>query len=219
MISELSLVQWDHLADPAAVEDDLTYGGVLVRTGLNDVTELQIGWQGHGTARSMDRLSSDIDRNSGGGDLTVALRRSVSGPGGPVAVHAFVTLPTGTNGIGAGDWSAGLLAPMEFKLGGQFELDLTPRVDAAGNTSGSCRHFAWGGVVGLSHPVGPALTAEAELQVKRDNDPAGAVTDARSALSLAWQTAKDWQVDFEFDLGLSSSAPRHSLLVGLAHRF
>ena len=216
---ELGLAEWDHSADIATIEDDLTYGDVQVRVGIDARTELQVGLNGYGTARVLDRASAAVARRHGLGDLSLGLRRSLSGPGGPVAVQVTATLPTGADGIGAGDWSASILLPTDMKLPKGFELDLTPELDAAVNASGDGRHLAWGGVVGIGHALGLNLNLEGEVAAWRDDDPAGHTTDARAALSLAWQAGKDWQVDLEGDVGLSAAAPRHALLVGLARRF
>ncbi|MFM5893955.1 MAG: transporter [Novosphingobium sp.] len=219
VMAEIGLAEWDHLADPATIEGDASYGGVLVRVGIDDRTELEAGLGGYGTARTRDRISGAVSRSHGLGDATIALRRSISGPGGPVAVHVFATLPTGAAGIGAGDWGGGVLVPIDLQLPSGLELDLTPEVDAAVNASGSGRHLAWGGVIGLAHGLGRKVTLAGEFGTWRDNDPSGHATDARVALSLAWQAGKDWQIDLEGDAGLSAAAPRHSLLIGMARRF
>ncbi|MFM5923248.1 MAG: transporter [Novosphingobium sp.] len=219
VMAELGVLGWDHSADPGSVEDDLALGDLLIRTGLHQSTEIEFGVTTWTTIRTRDRASGTVSRTSGIGDMTLAVRHNFGGGTGPTAIHAFVTLPTGKDGIGAGDWGAGILLPTGFDLPGGFELDLTPELDAAVNASGSGRHFAWGGVVGLSHPLGKALSLEAELGASRDLDPGGHSTDARAALSLAWQAGPNWQIDFEANAGLSEAAPRHSLMFGLARRF
>lgn len=216
---ELGLAGWDHSADAATIEDDLTHGDLLVRVGIDNRTEIEAGLGGYSTMRARDRVSGLVTQVHGWGDATVAIRRSLSGPGGPVALQVFATLPTGSNGIGAGDWGGGALLPFSVKLPAGFELDLTPEVDAAVNASGKGRHLAWGGVTGLNHALGKRLSVEAELAAWRDDDPSGHSTDARAALSLAWQAGKDLQIDLEGDAGLSAAAPRHSLLIGMARRF
>lgn len=216
---EVGLAGWDHLSDPYSVEDDLTFGDALLRVGLDPRTEVQIGLGGYASNRLRDRASGLIVRTRGAGDVTIALRRGIAGPNGPVALHVFATLPTGAKGIGAGDWSGGVLLPADLSLPNGFELDLTPELDLVPNSSGSGHHAAWGGVVGVSHDLGRKVSVEAELAAWRDEDPAGASTDARAAISLAWQVSPSWQLDFEADHGLTSTAPRHSLAVGFAHRF
>lgn len=187
--------------------------------GLDDTTEIQLGLGGYKSARSRDRLGGAVTRVKGIGDAVVGLRHSLSGPGGPIALQGSITLPTGTRGIGAGDWGAGVLLPMEHRLPAGFELDLTAELDAAVNAIGSGRHLRGGGVVGLSHAIGPALALAGELGAWRDNDPSGHTTDLRCAVSVAWQAGRDWQLDLEGDLGLTAAAPRHSIRLGLARRF
>ena len=218
-MAELGVVGWDHSAGPASVEDDLTYGDLLVRAGIDDRTEVRVGLGGFGTMHSRDRASAVIARSHGIGDVSLGLRRSLSGQDGPVALQLTATLPTRADGIGAGDWSASVLLPIDLTLPKGFELDLTPELDAAVNASGSGRHLAWGGVVGIGHSLGSNINLEGEFAAWRDDDPAGHATDARAALSLAWQAGRNWQFDLEGDVGLSAAAPRHSLLLGLAHRF
>ena len=73
-------------------------------------------------------------------------------------------LPTGSDGIGGGDWGGGpdradepgaarrLLAPAS-----------PPMADAAVDADGDGRHFAYRGVIGLGIPISNALGATAEL--------------------------------------------------------
>ena len=216
---ELGLGNWQRVADAQTVEDDASYGEALLRVGIDDRTELQLGFGGYGTQRLRDRASGARSRSSGFGDALLGVRRSLSGPSGPFAVEAFVTLPIGSNGFSAGDWGAGVQLPLGFDLPAGFELDLTPEVDAAVNASGTGRHLAWGGVAGLTHALGPKLALAIELGVKQDSDPARHSTAVLGAMSVAWQVGRDWQIDLEGDLGLTAAAPRHSVLVGLARRF
>lgn len=216
---EVGLLGWDHLADGATVENDLTDGDLLLRVGLDDKTEIQLGIGGHTLARSRDRPSGAVTRIRGIGDAVFGVRHSLTGPGGPIALQGYVTLPIGRSGIGAGDWGAGVLLPMGYQFPAGFELDLTPELDAAVNASGTGRHLRWGAVAGLSHAVAPAVTIAGEMGAWRDNDPSGHTTDLRSAVSFAWQAGSDWQLDLEADLGLTAAAPRHSVRLGLARRF
>ena len=216
---EVGLLGWDHLADSFGIEDDLSSGDVLMRVGIDDLTELRVGLGGYRSVRSRSLVSARVSRNAGFGDVMIGLQRSLSGPGGPIAVQGFVTVPVGHSGIGAGDWGAGLLVPMGIDLPAGFELDLTPELDAAVNSSGSGRHLAWGGVVGINHALGHKLAIAGELGAWRDNDPAGHSTGCRAALSLAWQAGPNLQIDLEGDLGLTSAAPDHSLMIGFARRF
>jgi len=212
---ELGIAGWDHRRDSSTIEDDVTLGDALLRIGVTGTTEVQIGLAGHVIERSRDRATGIVARTAGFGDGTLAVRQSLSGPNGNIALQAFVTAPLS----GGGAASLGVLLPAGFDMPGGFELDLTPELDLAANESRAGHHLAWGGVVGLSHGLGKQVTLACELAAFRDDDPAGHSTDSRVAGSLAWQVGKRFQLDLEADAGLSAGAPDRSLLVGLAWQF
>lgn len=215
---ELGAVAWDHTADDAAVADTLTAADALVRIGLTERSELQLALGGNVHQRTRDRLTGEVASANGLGDATIAWKRGLAGPNGPVAVQAYVTLPVGSGPGTAGDWGAGVLLPVAVNLPAGFGLEVVPEVDAAVNSSGSGRHFAWGGVVGVGHDLAPGLSAALEISTFRDEDPAGHTTDARLATSLAWLVAPGLQLDAEYDAGLTSAAPDHTVALGLAIR-
>lgn len=217
-MAELGLAGWSRSSDPASVADEIVLGDALLRVGLGGGTEIETGITAYDTIRTRDRASGVVGRVSGIGDATLALRHNFAGGNGPVAIEGFVTVPTGTAGIGAGDWGGGVLVPIDVDLSDGFGLALTPEVDAAVNASGRGRHLAWGGVVGLGHGLGRRVAISGELGAWRDDDPTGHSTDGRAAVSLAWRVAADWQLDLEAEVGLTSAAPRHALIFGLARR-
>ncbi|MFC0588516.1 transporter [Novosphingobium aquiterrae] len=216
---ELGIAGWDHSSDAAAVSDEWNAGEVLVRIGVGERTEVQIGHDGFSASRVRNRATGSNSRESGLGDVIVAMQRGLSGANGSVAAQVFLTLPTGRSGIGAGTWSVGAKLPATLPLSNDFELGLTPEIAAAANASGSGRHLAWGGVVGLGRSLGRSLSAEIELAGWRNLDPAGHFTTAQAAFSLAWQPARDWQLDAEIDLGLTAATPGRAISLGLARRF
>ena len=215
---EVGAVSLDREADALSVTDTLALANSLVRVGVDDRTELQIGFAGYAAAKSRDRVTGDVTRAHGFGDSYLAVKRGLAAPNGPVAVEAFVTLPTGRAPAGAGDWGAGVLLPFQRDLAGGFQLAFTPEVDAAVNASGRGRHLAFGGVAGLSHSLDKALSASGEIAAFQDQDPAGHALDARLAGSLAWQVARKLQLDFETDLGVTHAAPKEAFMFGFAVR-
>ncbi len=215
---EMSAGEWQHDADASSVTDTATQGDALLRLGIGDATEIEAGLPLHTLVRTRDLGSGKVARFSGAGDVFVGVRHGFAGDVGPVALQAFATLPTGTQGVGAGTWGAGVLMPAKFDLPGGFELDLTPEVDAAPDQDGNGRHLAFGNVTGLGHALGKAVKVEAELSAFRDRDPSGHTTPVLAALSLAWQVAPGFQLDVEADAGLNQDAPRRAFAVGFAKR-
>ena len=214
---ETGLAAIAHTSGGGAIDDKLTFGDVLVRVGVAQSAEIEIGLTSF--VRDRQRDAGGVSTARGVGDMVVAFRRGIMGPNGPIALHAFVTLPTGKSGIGAGDWGAGLLVPMQFDLGHQFQLALSPEIDAAVNASGSGRHLQYGSAIGLSHPLSKAVSLTGEVAAFRNEEPTGHETVAQAAASLAWQVSKNWQLDLEGDAGLSKAAPDYQFKLGFAHRF
>ena len=217
VVVETGLAAIAHSAGGGASDDTLTFGDLLVRVGVAQSAEIEVGLTSF--VRDRQRDAGGVSTTRGVGDMVVAFRRGIAGPNGPIALHAFVTMPTGKSGIGAGDWGAGLIVPMQFDLGHQFQLALSPEIDAAVNASGSGRHVQYGSVIGLSHPLTKTVGLTGELAAFRNEEPTGHETVAQAAASLAWQVLKDWQLDLEGDAGLSRAAPDYQVKLGFAHRF
>jgi hypothetical protein len=214
---ELGMATWDHTGAADGRTDTLTLADTTLRWGLGAATEIDVEMAGHVRQRTRD--SGGVDVQTGRGDATIALRHGFGGNDAPAAIQAFVTLPTGTGPGTAGDWGAGVLVPLALPLPAGLTLELTPEADAAVNASGTGRHFAYGSVVGLAHALGPHLSGAVELAAYRDNDPDGASTDARAAVSVAWQAGRTFQLDVELDHGLATGAPDSSVAFGMAWKF
>lgn len=215
---EVGVVGWDHDADAQSINDVFNLVDTLVRVGISDNTELRIGLVAASHARSRDRGTDTVETVTGVGDGYLAVRRGLAGDNGPAAIELFATLPIGRQPVGAGDWGAGILVPFEVSLPADFEFALTPEADAAVNASGHGRHLAYGGVAGLSHPLGKKASFSAEFDGFEDRDPAGAAFDARVAGAFAYQLSNTLQIDIEADVGVTHAAPKRSFLIGFARR-
>lgn len=214
---ETGLFGLEHSAGGGMRDDTITTGDFLVRLGIAQSAEIGIGFGGFVHDRMRD--AGGVSTVSGVGDLTLQLRRGLAGPNGPVALQAYVSLPTGRSGIGAGDWGAGVLLPLQAKLPGGFQLVATPEIDAAVNDTGNGRHLAYGSEFGVSHDLGKRASFTFEGQVLRDDDPAGHTTQARLAQSVAVQAGENLQFDLEADEGLNADTPDLAVKLGFAVRF
>jgi hypothetical protein len=219
VVVEVGLTDWTLEQDADQRTDTLLFGDTLVRVGLDDKTEAQIGWTPYGHVRMGDKATGLIERSGGTGDVTLGLRRSLSGPNGSVAIQSFVTLPVGGATIGAGDWGAGVIVPIDFNLGHDVQLAVSPEIDAAVNSSRSGRHLAYGSVIGLSALLAKGLTGSVEFQAVRDEDPSGKSTQALASASLAWLLGENTQFDVGGVAGLNSDSPDVEVYFGIARRF
>lgn len=217
---ELGIAGWEHDRGGGSRADTVTAGEGLVRIGLADRLEAQIGWTAYGHAR-VRAPSGAVSRTGGTGDVIVALRRNLRNPDGSgtaIAFMPYATLPVGSAPLGAGDWGAGLRVPMSVELPEGFSFALTPQIDAAVDGDGRGRHLAFGGVAGLGLGVGD-VSGGVEFSLMRDDDPAGRATLALAGLSLAWQAGDDLQFDAGVNLGLDGDSPDAAFYLGIARRF
>jgi hypothetical protein len=218
---ELGLLDWTRDREAGSRTDTIVAGDLLVRYGLSDRIEAQVGWQAVGHLRERDP-SGSVDRATGTGDVRLALRGNLLNPDGSllsVAVMPFVTLPTGGDAIGAGDWTAGVLLPVSFALPNDVQLAFTGEIDAAADETGGGHHLAYGGIVGIDTPLGHDVSATVELAAKRDDERGQRRSELLSGLSLGWSASDSLQLDAGANVGLNGPAPDLELYVGIARRF
>ncbi|MDO9368402.1 MAG: transporter [Sphingopyxis sp.] len=221
MMLEMGMADWtlDRTADSRT--DAWAFGDALLRVGLMRSMEVQVGWTMLGYVRERDGVTGKVDSATQTGDVTLALRQNVRNPDGSglsVALMPYVTLPVAGAGIGAGDWSAGLIVPASIDLGA-LSLAVSPHVDAAVDDDGDGRHFAYGSVAGLGFEVSDDVSMAVEMSLTRDRDPGGHSTEALAGLSAGWQPNADSQWDLGTNVGLNRDSPDVELYFGYVRRF
>ncbi|MFS0736110.1 transporter [Sphingomonas sp. 1P06PA] len=192
--------------------DTVLIGDTLLRLGLSNRLEAQLGWTPLGFSGG----------RSGVGDVTLALKANLRNPDGSgfsAALLPFVTAPAGGGAIGAGDWAAGLVVPVGVDLGHGLSLQLTGEVDAAVDQDRHGRHAAVGGVIGLGAELSDAVATAIEIGATRDDDPAGTTTETLASLSLGWLVSDDFQLDAGVAAGLNHDSPDLQLSIGVSRRF
>jgi hypothetical protein len=98
-------------------------------------------------------------------------------------------------------------------------LQSTSEADAAVDQDGSGRHFAASETIGLGVAISKQVSATAEIQLARDDDPSGKSTQALASLSLGWMPTGDWQLDIGAVAGLNKAAPDAEGYFGVSRRF
>ncbi|MDB5705616.1 MAG: hypothetical protein JWN66_2732, partial [Sphingomonas bacterium] len=66
---ETGLVDWTREEDSSARSDTILIGDTLVRIGLTDTVEAQIGWTPFGHVRTRDRIAGIVDTADRTGDV------------------------------------------------------------------------------------------------------------------------------------------------------
>lgn len=220
--AEMALADWTHDTTTEDIADTVLVGDLAIRYGISEHAELRLGWTAYGHSRSRNFQTSAIDSASGTGDLALGFKLNMIDPDGEafsIALLPTLTLPTGGNAIGAGDWGASIKAPISVPLGKTVSLALTPEIDAAVDASGTGRHLAYGtaGGITIAPMVGVSLAFEAQMM--RDDDPDAPATRAIGGASLGVMVGPATQIDFGSEFGLNGSAPDRRLYIGIARRF
>jgi hypothetical protein len=219
---ETAIADWTLEQDPSSRTDTVLIGDTLVRIGLSDSVEAQVGWTPYGHVRVRDKIAGTVDSVGRVGDVTLGFKANLRHPDGSgvsAAIQPFVSLPVGKPPVGAGTWGAGTVVPVTFDLSDKVNFATTTEADAAPNQSGHGRHFAASETLGLGYKLSKSVTATVEGQVLRDDDPAGKTTQALASLSLAWMANDDLQLDVGGVAGLDRDAPDCEFYLGVSKRF
>ncbi|AUW60116.1 transporter [Sphingobium sp. SCG-1] len=222
VLAELGLADWTRDKDEATKSDTLIAGDLLMRYGLDAVSEVQVGWTAYGHQRNKDIPSRLIDKSSGVGDILIGYKRSLSeseGSGFSAAIKLSATLPAGESAIGAGDWAAGLIVPVSVDIGAGLSLAVTPEIDANVDEDRDGRHLSYGTVAGLGVDLSKSINAAFEVSAFRDDDPSGHTTELLAAASLAWQASDNCQLDAGSAFGLNADSPDVRVYAGISRRF
>ncbi|WP_315763351.1 transporter [Sphingomonas sp. Y38-1Y] len=218
VVAELGLADWTLDRMPGERSDTIVAGDLLVRIGLADGLEAQVGWTSFGTLR--EREDGAVSRQSSIGDARFGMLKTIV-EGDPVEVSALarVSVPIGGEAIGAGDWGVSLLAPTEIALGGPFSFELTPSIAASVDEDRSGRHLAYGSIFGIGADLSDTALASIEIGVTEDDDPHGASTPVLLGMSAGWRPNPNFQIDCGANVGLNEDADDLELYVGISRRF
>jgi hypothetical protein len=219
--AEVSLGDWTHDAAASQVTDTILLGDMALRYGIADHTEVRVGWTAYGRVQTREATGA-TDVATGTGDVTLGLKRNLIGPDGKgfsLALLPSVTLPTGGEAIGAGDWGAGLQVPVSFPLNAKVSIALTPEIDAAVNSSRHGRHLAYGLAGGVTIAPRDGVNLALEAAVTRDEDPLDSSTQAIAGLAAGFMIGPDLQIDAGAEFGLNHATPDSRVYIGIARKF
>ena len=218
---ETGIVDWTRDDTPDERSDEVLIGDTLVRVGLTDTIEAQLGWTPFGHLRTRDKTTDAVDKADRVGDVQFALKANLIHPDGSgfaAAVQPFVTAPVGRSPLGAGDWGGGVIVPVSFDLSPALNLQFSPEVDAVADEDRHGRHLAYGSVVGLGVSISDAVNVTFEVAGTRDQDPDGHTTALYGAASASWMPSKNLQLDMGTTLGLNHDADDLELYFGISRR-
>ena len=216
---ETSLASWSLTRAEGVRTEVLSLGSTVFKLGLSEHSDLQAGISPY--ARLALKDSGSRRRASGLGDLQVRYKRRLTsdGAGAQIGVIPFVKLPTAAHNLGNGKIEGGLAVPISFALEGPVAITLGPEVDLLADADGHGRHPAIVNLINLAGPIGPKLTASAELWSNFNFDEAGTIKQASADAALAYAVSANFQLDAGTNFGLTRASPDIEVYAGASIRF
>lgn len=210
---------WSKIETGGVETKVLTLGASVLKLGLSDRSDLQIGFSPYVHAET--RAGGIKSTVSGIGDLTVRYKHRLTGDDAPVQVGLipFVKLPTADNDIGNGKVEGGLAVPISISTGSPVTVVLGPELDLLADADGDGHHAALVNLVNISGPVAPGLTLAGELWTMTNFDPADTVTLASADAALTYLVNDELQFDVGTNLGLNKYTADAELYAGVSVRF
>lgn len=212
---ESSAIGWSRIESGGAATTALSVGSSVLKIGLTDRSDLQVGFT------PLVRIKSEGGSVSGFGDVTLRYKNRLSRDGAAVqwALIPFVKLPTAKRGIGNRKVEGGIALPLSFALGGGITATLGPELDVLLDGDGSGRHPALVNLINLSGTVAPRLTLAGELWSNLNFDPAGTVKQASADVALAYSVSDEVQIDSGANFGVTRDTADIELYSGVSVRF
>jgi hypothetical protein len=211
---ESNVADWVRIDAGDAKADIWQVGGSVLKLGLTDHSDLQLGFTPY-----VD-IDSGPNHLSGVGDVTLRYKHRLTGGDArvQVAVIPFIKLPTARHDIGNGKVEGGLAVPVSTALG-KATLTFGPELDLLTDSDGDGRHPQLVNLINIAGSVAPKLTLAAELWTATNFDPADAVTQLSADAALAYLVTDNFQLDAGANLGLNRDTPDMELYAGFSIRF
>jgi hypothetical protein len=216
---ESSAIGWSRTEAGGTETKVLTLGSSVVKLGLSNRSDLQIGVTPH--VHVEIETGSAKSHASGFGDLTVRYKHRLSADNSSVQIGVipFVKLPTADDDIGNGKVEGGLAVPIGISTGSPITVVLGPELDLLADADGDGHHAALVNLVNLSGAIAPRLTLAGEIWTMTNFDPADTVTLASADAALAYAFSPAFQVDLGANFGMTRHTPDTEIYVGLSMRF
>ena len=215
---ESSVAGWTRITGGGAETDVFQLGSSVLKLGLSDRSDLQIGFTPY--LRAQTKAAGGTSSVSGFGEVIVRYKHRLTGETSKVqvAVIPFFKLPTARRGIGNGKVEGGLAVPVSMAVGAAT-LTFGPEADLLADADGNGHHVALINLVNLAAPVAPRLTLVGELWTMTNFEPADTVTLASADAALAYAVSPAVQLDLGANLGLNKHTADAELYAGVSLRF
>lgn len=214
---ETEIASYSRTRDGGVEADSYSLAASTLRYGLGDGWDAELVVQPF--LRSEVAVGGIEDSADGFGDVTLRVLKNIfgqNGDGPAMAVIGYVSLPSATNGMGAGRMEAGGFLTGSFNLADSWGAAWT--VGAASRHMGGGDYQAEGSLaLQLNHAFSETLSGYAEVAAGRlEHD---TQTPATFDLGAAMLVGETTQIDSGVNIGITDAADDFQIFAGWAHRF
>ena len=216
---EVAAVDWTRSSEGGAHTEVTSLGQTLVKLGLADDADLELGLSPHIEIDS--RAGGVHDRTSGIGDTVVRYKRRLTDPDAATqfALIPFVKLPTARHQLGNGKVEGGLATTLSIATKAGPTITLGPEADLLADADGHGYHAGLTNVVNVGISPAPRLTLSAELWNAINFDPDDRVHLWSADVAAAYLPSERVQLDGGANFGLNRATPDVELYVGMSVLF
>lgn len=218
---ELDLAAFARDRDGMSRAETFTIAPVNLKLGVTRSTDLQLIFGGHIRQTVTDGSTRRRIPTRGVGDVTVRLKHNLWGNDGgatALALMPFVTLPTGSNGLGAEAAEFGLIVPLAISVGPGVGAGLMTEIDFArdGEERGYRPSFVNSATVAFDLTNRLGLYTELFTERSTARVARWVVT---GDVGLTYTVGRNAQIDAGVNLGLTDAADDLAVFIGLSQRF
>lgn len=212
---------YDRNSPDSGTTRGLAIAPTLLKAGLLNNVDFQLGIEPYLWFRTTDRDAGATEVNQGFGDTVLRLKVNLWGNDEgdtALALMPFVTLPTATDGVGAGKVQGGLIVPFSALLSDDFTLGLMVEFDAVyvGEEDRYIAEFVH--TATISRPLVGNLDAFIEYAGFAGMS-GGQPYIASFNAGLTYGVTPDWQLDAGVRVGLTRASEDVGLFAGMSMRY
>ena len=225
---ELSFIDWtyDRRNEDGVTTRSLAVAPVLIKFGLTNSIDLQIGLDPYTDTHIKDRATGDSDSHDGFGDTLLRVKFNIWGNDAPdedfggtsLAIMPYVSFPTATDGLGSDHTDWGIIIPLGLELPGEFGLGAMIEFDFSRSASDDRTVVDLVHTLTLGHTLIGDLSGYIEYAgfANLNHDQRyRAYFDA----GLTYALTPDLQLDTGLRIGLTQASDDIGLFVGMSYRF
>lgn len=193
----------------------------LIKYGLTDSLDIQVGAELFVWERSREQGGSDWDTSSGFGDLTVRLKQNLWGNDGgetAMALMPYLVFPTASGGMGEQGVRGGLLVPWAWEIDDDWALDVVPGVAAVRNLDDDALEAEFAGLLTLNRSLADGVDAFADFHAAVTTESGRTWLGALGA-GLTFQLNENLVIEPTAHFGLTREADDYAFAITIVQRF